>query len=74
MTTGSFQMMSARNELNVGDDDNDDDAYGDDDEEELDPRVQEELEHLNTCTDEINQVLIRTFIRSFIQWNGKMNL
>lgn len=49
-------MMSARNELNVGDDDdndNDNEAY---DDEELDPRVQEELEHLNTCTDEINQV------------------
>jgi len=46
--------MSARNDLN-GDDEKGDDY----DDEELDPRVQEELEHLNTCTDEINQVKIK---------------
>ncbi len=27
-----------------------------DEDEELDPRVQDELERLNSCTDEINQV------------------
>jgi hypothetical protein len=47
-------MMSARNDLN-GDDEKGDDY----DDEELDPRVQEELERLNTCTDEINQVKIK---------------
>ena len=46
-------MISHSNEV-------DDEDEGDEglDDEELDPRVQEELERLNSCTDEINQVSI----------------
>jgi hypothetical protein len=40
--------------LNADVDDDDDDDFVE--EEDLDPRVQEELERLNSCTDEINQV------------------
>ena len=54
-------MRNARNELTVDNDDNDVDDF--DEEEELDPRVQEELEHLNTRTDEINQVNERDYLR-----------
>ena len=45
-------------------DDNDDD--NDLDEEEIDPRVEDELERLNACTDEINQVHSR-FMSRLIQ-------
>ena len=33
-------------------------AVAEDESQELDPRVQEELEKLNSCTDEINRLII----------------
>jgi hypothetical protein len=48
-------MINSHNQVD-GEDDVDNECL--DDDEELDPRVQDELERLNTCTDEINQVHI----------------
>ena len=48
-------MINSHNQVD-GEDDVDNECL--DDDEELDPRVQDELERLNTCTDEINQVYI----------------
>ena len=60
MSSSSFPMSSSSSGRGVVDED-DDNAAGEgqeQEEEELDPRVQEELEKLNTCTEEINQLEI----------------